>query len=700
MNTNAYLTMREAVVAHLSRHELSQAIDAIRGQLTYAGSWSLRSALDDLQCAYALLLSFFKQGAPDATRQQQHLHFLRQAYELSERIHRDYLFAESGLHRAEVWRRVEHNYSPERFVEVLQNQPNYQWLFDVAWAAPAWSIDEEEAAFVFLLQPTTSPLQQGALLGGITLALLSSFDVHRMQLLLRLIEMQVDGLPFDRAVLAIVCATLVHPVALPFYPEVEARLKALATIERFQQQMLALQLAFLSVHESNNGKQAKQEQTIDELIKRIMQRRERQSDGEGIDLTNSTDPEVQELQELLHKQMSAYARRLAMGIDMNYRPFSVFVRRLSFFADAVHWFIPFDKNHPDVLAVKDRFPSLLDAANGKLCDTDRYGLVAMCNAALQAITEQEQTQTQALFEQNARPPISVEMVDEKGQPIANSKEQLFGFVHDLYRYFRLFVHRNEGENPFRRDLQLYDHPLWAPLFGGESTKELLAKHAFALEQWPSALHLLQQCTPKPEWLKAMAHCATKLEDYPLAISYYEQLLRQQPDEPSVLAMLGLAHEKLKQYDEAIVIFYRLAELQPDNVEAAFRLGLCFFSLHLYQDAVDQFYKVVYLEPKRQPGRSMLALSLTAFGRFDEAARYFDELIADAPAFIDYQNAGHNEWLRGNIVEAATLYAEALKLEGKHFLTLDFFDGDRHFLTAHGLTDFDFRLMVDLVNQPQ
>lgn len=700
MNSNAYLTIREAVVEHLSKHELSQALEAIRGHLTYAGSWPLRVALDELQCAYALLLSFFKQGAPDATRQQQHLHFLRQAYELSERIHRDYLFAETGLHRAEVWRRVEHNYSPEHFVEVLQNQPNYQWLFDVAWTAPAWTTDEEEAAFVFLLQPTTSPLQQGALLGGITLALLSSFDVHRVQLLLRLIEMQVDGLPFDRAVLAIVCATLVHPVALQFYPEVETRLKALTTIEHFQQQLMALQMAFLSVHESTNEKQLQQERTIDHLIQHITKRREHLPDGEGIDLTNSNDPEVLELQELLRKSMNDYVRRLAMGIDMNYRPFSVFVRRLSFFTDAAHWFIPFDKNHPDVLAVKGRFPSLLDAANAKLCDTDRYGLVAMCNAALQAITEREQQQTQELFEQNARPPISVEMVDETGQPMANSKEQIFGLVHDLYRYFRLFVHRNEGENPFRRDLQLYDHPLWAPLFSSEEHKHLLAKQLFALEQWGAALHLLQQCAPTPEVLKAMAHCATKLEDYPLAISNYEQLLRQQPNEPAVLAMLGLAHEKLKQYDEAIVIFYRLAELQPDNVEAAFRLGTCFFSLHLYQDAVDQFYKVVYLEPQRQPGRSMLALSLTSLGRFDEAARYYDQLIAEKPAFIDYQNAGHNEWLRGNIVEAATLYAEALKLEGKHFLTLDFFDDDRHFLTAHGLTDFDFRLMVDLVNQPQ
>ena len=76
-----------------------------------------------------------------------------------------------------------------------------------------------------------------------------------------------------------------------------------------------------------------------------------------------------------------------------------------------------------------------------------------------------------------------------------------------------------------------------------------------------------------ETITQIANIYYDLDQYPEAISYYEQALTIEPNDPTVLADCGVMYFKAGDSDKALTYIDRAINLQPDLAQAWFNKGL-------------------------------------------------------------------------------------------------------------------------------
>lgn len=702
MNSAAYLTLRDDAQTALREHRLLDALSAIEGQLSYAGCWSLREELADLRQDYTMLLTYLHQGAVDTTRHAQHLQFLRRAYEMSEHIHRDYLFAQSGLHRAEVWRTLQQGESAPQLSAVLQGKGSFRLLFEVVWTAPTWSKEDAWLASAYLSAPH-APYLKATLLAAVSLGLFSSFDARRLDCLLDILSTSDDDFLYDRALVGVVFTFVLHAEVLSFFPDRQQRLKAcMSRQERFVPRLQRLQKLLLAIRETPAVTKALEEEVLPLLMaagsKSTSSAASPETLGDDeIHFLNDETPEEAEVQQKLLAHMRRYLHFHHLGMDMGYRSFQQVMRRIPFFKTAAHWFAPLAPEHPEVQRIQppSAFLEHLLAAND--CTTRSFALLELFQAGHEAATEARQAQAEQVFKQMQQPAVSVDIVDEDGNPIAKKSASMRNFLTDLYRFYHLFPYRNEGENPFRANLFLLDNPSFSSVLNDPAYLHELAAFCLELGDAVRAHGLWMQLPHTPERLKCLGDCCRRMKRWEEAVEHYDNYLLSEGENEKVLRHLALCHFFLKHYDDALVHLIHLEAIVPDDFDLQVHTAACFMYLELFNDALPRLQKVLYHQPDHRQARKLCAWCLLMLRRFSDAARQYDHLLAHDPDEKDFYNAGHNAWLSGDAATAVVLYSECLKARDLHFAPHDFFEEDERDLTTLGLTPQDFRLMIDLLN---
>lgn len=83
------------------------------------------------------------------------------------------------------------------------------------------------------------------------------------------------------------------------------------------------------------------------------------------------------------------------------------------------------------------------------------------------------------------------------------------------------------------------------------------------------------------------------------------------------------------------------------------------------------------------------------GKFEQAMRYYNKILALKPLSTDYLNAGHAALLLGNMEKAAELYGKATSESGNRETFLEMFDKDKEMLIKLGVDEKDIPLIRDL-----
>lgn len=697
MNSAAYLTLRDDARTALREHRLLDALSAIEGQLSYAGCQALRQDIAALRQDYTMLLNYLHQGASDATRHAQHLHFLRRAYEMAERIHRDYLFSQSGLHRAELWSKLQQGEIAPQLAVVLQSGTSFRLLFEVVWTGPAWGKDEVGLASAYLAAPH-APYLKASLLAAVTLSLFSSYDARRMDFLLDTLAAVDDAFLYDRALVGVVLALVRHAEVMPFFPEQVRRIHAfVARQERFVRRLRRLQKFLLAILETPTVTKNLEEEVLSLIIDTTTKAPSSALGDDEVRFPDEESPEAAETQQRLLEHMHRYLHFHRMGMDMGYRSFQHIMRRLPFFNTAAHWFAPLAPEHPEVLCIappQDFLDHLL-AAND--CTTRSFALLELFHASHEANTEAGQTQAEQILSQMQKPTVSVDIVDEQGNPIVQKESSMRNFVIDLYRFCQLFPYRNESENPFRANLFLLDNPYLAPALRGEDYLQELAEFCRDLEDTPHAYELYSRLPQTPECLRHLGDCCYKMKRWEEAARHYDHYLLSKGEDEEVLQRLANCHFYLKHYEDALVHLIHLEAITPEDYDVLQQTAICFMYLELFNDALPRLQRMLYDSPDDLQAHRLCAWCLMMLHRFDDAARHYDHLLAHEPTANDFYNAGHNAWLSADVPTAVVLYSECLKARNLHFAPHDFFEEDRSDLITLGLSAQDFRLMIDLLN---
>ncbi|MEC7565799.1 MAG: tetratricopeptide repeat protein [Planctomycetota bacterium] len=123
----------------------------------------------------------------------------------------------------------------------------------------------------------------------------------------------------------------------------------------------------------------------------------------------------------------------------------------------------------------------------------------------------------------------------------------------------------------------------------------------------------------------------KYGDFPAAVKYYQDALKQSPHNPTIHLNLGVALLRLGRLDEAKQHFSESLDLEPQNPLAMTNLGIIAKTRGKAQEALQWFRQAVKLGPSNHEIRLQLADSLAMAGRTAEALEQYQEIVQREPA---------------------------------------------------------------------
>ena len=195
----------------------------------------------------------------------------------------------------------------------------------------------------------------------------------------------------------------------------------------------------------------------------------------------------------------------------------------------------------------------------------------------------------------------------------------------------------------------------------------------------------------------MGFCAQKDCDYNTAIDYYTKADIVKPDTLWTLRHIAQCYRLQGESEKALSYYLMAEEIAPENTSLLMQTGESHAALKQYDEAFARFYKVEYLKPDSR--RAMRAIAWCSFitGKDDQARAYYRRLMElPHPAFEDYLNAAHVEWVTKNNQQAVEDYEKAKELCGsseniaKHILN------DKSVLNDRGVSETELQLLIDII----
>jgi len=710
MDTTVYLTLRDDFVKAIHNRQLLDALRALQGQLSWVGDWSSRQEHERIVTDYEHLLRDFRQGEASATYQERNERLFERTYLLGLSLHHAFTVEHTQQLRAKLCQK----YADQRLQQPLENVLCYEVdnhiLFDRLYCAAPWTAEVVEAAEELMQHPNRSEDTRATVLSAVTLSLLASFDPTQCAWLLRLTEKSLPSLLRVRLCVGLVYIGIHQAAQIALFPSLVQQWKAWTNREVWQEDLRIVQSTMLASAQSRDTAT-----DASQLMERFSQ---------------MPDPSnIQAKQTFMREMASMVAERFVdgwAGIDIALGGFKRMYRRFPFFQEAANWFIPFSVERPELRHLEEVDSRTLELQHRAFGTTDLYIIAEMNLASKRLVEQMPQEMKDKIDEVSAELPderkdVEFDLAEEdtamlqilrnhrKNSGVADlisTESQEFrmlkltynGYIHDTYRFFHLFVARNEGENPYRDNLLLRESVLFRATFEDEASIAVLGQLSFAIKDYRHALTFFQLLPKEHRDVRLrLAQCNHATGHYAEAAQLLEQLVEEEDDE-SLLRLLSNCYDVLERREDALVSWIRLEQLNPENLEIAETLAQRFFDLQLYSDALEQVHKILYHRSEDLDALLLKAQCYLLMGRLDEAQNQYAVLLEKAPDHLDVlKNAAHCALLLGDIAMAARLYMAHLEQEQLKYVQEDFFAHALTHLHAVGFSPQLATFMRDLLN---
>ncbi len=710
MDTTVYLTLRDDFVKAIHNRKLLDALRALQGQLSWVGDWNSRQEHERIWTDYQHLLRDFRQGEACTTYQERNESLFERTYLLGLSLHHAFTVEHTQQLRAKLWQK----YADQRLQQPLENVLRYEVdnhvLFDRLYCAAPWTAEVVEAAEELMQHPNRSEDTRATVLSAVTLSLLASFDPTQCAWLLRQTEKTLSSLLRVRLCVGLVYIGIHQAAQIALFPSLVQQWKAWTNREVWQEDLRIVQSTMLASAQSRDTAT-----DASQLMERLSQ------------MPDSSNAQAK--QTFMREIASMVAERFVdgwAGVDIALAGFKQMYRRFPFFQDAANWFIPFSVQRPELQHLEEVGGRKLELQHRALGSTDLY-IIAEMNLASKRFAErlpqeikdkieevsakvpderkdvvfdfeEEDTAMLTILRNHRKNSGVADLISTESQEFRALKLAYNGYIHDSYRFFHLFVDRNEGENPYRDNLLLRDSILFRGAFEDEASLAVLGQLSFAIKDYRHALIFFQLLPKEHRDVRLrLAQCHHATGDYAEAALLLEKLVEEEDDE-SLLRLLSHCYDALHRHEDALVAWIRLEQLNPKNLEIAETLAQRFFDLQLYSDALEQVHKILYHRSEDLDALLLKAQCYLLMGRLEEAQNQYAVLLEKAPDHLDVlKNAAHCALLLGDIAMAARLYMAHLEQEQLKFVQEDFFAHALTHLHAVGFSPQLATFMRDLLN---
>ena len=394
------------------------------------------------------------------------------------------------------------------------------------------------------------------------------------------------------------------------------------------------------------------------------------------------------------------------GADVYMSTFSA-LKSYPFFREVHNWFYPFSKQQSDVLKslkkAGNQGDSLLDLIlqSGFFSNSDKYSLFFTIHQLpqmqqdmmLSQLSEQQVAEVAELS--NAE---TLKQLNERPGTVSNQ------YLHDLYRFFKLSVRRQEFRDIFKEKLDLHLVPGLDHLLYWEYELLPIADFYISKERWDEAIELFEEILEtsgkfeeeNAEYYQKFGYALQKRKRYAEAIQAYLKADLLKPDNIWNNRHLATCYRLNRDYQAALIYYKKVEEAAPDDANATFYIGNCLAEMGQHEEALNYFFKLDFIE--NNSVRAWRGIGWCSFinRKYEQAMKYYEKIIARKPLAIDYMNAGHVAWVMGDIQKAAAFYGKAITVCGNREQFLDMFHKDKGSLLKQGIREEDMPLMLDLI----
>jgi len=684
------------VLCSLEQHRL---LDALRGMAAMAdgktaGSFAVQ--LERLQEDYSMMLSCMGQGMVDPERERIYGQFLRRAAELVEELKHAQMVAKESSYLGVVYRRS----------VAFSNGSSGEAEFDKVYASAPLSKEDYER-YSFLLGDADTPASlKWALSAAMLLSLMHVFDAYKLRLLADC-SYSKDVELRARCLVGLALAVRVYDKRVRNIPELFARLSLLGDDPVFATSLRIVQLQLLLSRRTRQDSRKVNEDIIPEMLKVATKMHLK----EGMDFLKLNEielnPEWEEngRKSHFHEAMQRVIGMQEKGVDMFFKTFAQTMRYQPFFSEASHWFVPFSFENEvfgDKRKVLKRLEILFKSKPS--CNTEKYAMALMFMRMSDAQLEEMGRSMGQLEELKGQMPDTGMNENASGGNEASDPYEPFRlsvrlYVHDLYRFFFLFCHREEMLNPFTSSLILSESSCFSSLMRQPVALRVLGNFCFDEQQWGEATSFFEQLPEDEkdaEIFGKMGYCNMMLKDYAKAARFFDCSNMINPSSTWTLRQLARACMLVGRLDQAREALLDLERRMPEDQNTLLMLAECSLKLGENEQALSKLHKANYLQPDNRVQKA-LAWCLLQTGKYEEAENLFLKILENAPTAADFLNAGHAAWLSGKVEKALERYKKSVELSKNDLAPIDFFREDAKLLQEGGKTALDLLLMRDLIN---
>lgn len=728
MNEQSIQKQYNQIVSLLEDKRLKEALVQLDAFLYNSNDWTLRNRLEQIQTSYQYMLQYMKLGMKDPERHKLYRQLLADTWEIADQT-RILLLDEISTHYYHSLRRnpnqlpkaydlsaqqrILEGFSDEMAVSQLANyqgldailkrhEETHQVMFLTTWSNNNWTL-EEFAQAEDMLRSETLPINDLCLfVSAVTLSLMECFDERKINWLLdglRHIHPQIN----QRALVGLVITLHLYPTRITLYPELEARISLFREDPDFSKQVNRVYIQLLRSQETEKIDKKMREEIIPEMMRNP---RIGNANKIGFDETEDSDDLNPEWENWIDKsgitdKLREMGELQMEGADVYMSTFSQ-LKQFPFFRQMSHWFYPFDRQFPDIVTIfgdnEEKRMSLLDIIlnSDSFCNSDKY---SFCFSLIQMPESQRELMIHQMNEQSSVSQEQLEQITKMTKSTLKKENISRQYIHDLYRFFKLWSRRSEEKDIFESRFELWKYNSLKKAITQPEELKKLADYFFQKDYMEEAFQLYsilleENKTNSELWQKA-GYSLQKLGNYDKALSYYKQADIIAPDALWTNRHLALCYHKLGMPEQALQYFKKVEIVQPDNLNLSLQIGQCLVALKRYEEALGYFFKVEYLEKNPNNARRAIGWCSFVIGKYEEARKYYDLLLqATKPKMQDWMNAGHLYYTLGNIETAINYYQKAQSMCEDRNMFLTFYLEDKKYLIEKGFSEEDIYILLD------
>ena len=702
---------------------LGDAIQAARKLVDTYPQLIYAEELENIENNYKLMLGYMRQGFIDPQRENIYNDLLARLYRFASDFRMSYLTQNVPFFTEMSRKSANRNFTNDGIKQELENfvadvamlsletEPGkttkskelyrrhndfMQALFCHITVSKQWSEHDAEAIGKLLLSPTIDTIDAQLIVSALTIATMNSFDTSKFNVLLDTYLKAHDEKIRQKALVGWV-------FSLPSNARIPDRLKSkindILKDTNIANELIELQKQIVFCMNTQQDADKIQRDIMPELIKNNnlnitrfgITEKEEDPMADVFD-PGASDRAMEKMEESFKKMMNMQKA----GSDIYFGGFSQ-MKRFPFFYNVANWFYPFHIEHPDISNTVDNLkgtPLLVNILNnGPFCDSDKYSFTLAVSSVI-----------------NRLPDNMKEMIntpDALGQVVSSEEQEQPTYVRrmilqDMYRFFRLFTQRGQLVNPF--DIERFTF-VSNDAFSGTKIKEYI----------PDLCYFMIKHKNK-DALKNILSKYDDLDDTRLqlvksvyllnfknapgeAVECLESIRNREPDNKRILSLLARAYFESGKYERSAQCYEALHETDPGNSTVSLNYCVALAKSENYEKATNLLYKLDIENPNSTPITRVLAWNLMGLGKYEQAEKAYNRLLkSDEAETGDRLNAGYCQWLKGDIKAAAMLFKDFMKANGNgkqaNSISSELMN-DYEFLTKHGISEIDIRLMADL-----